>query len=239
MCVAVLSGRALSDLRARVGVAGVVYGGCHGLEIAGAGWRFHHPRARARELAAARRLLVGRAAFIPGMRVEWKRLALSLHDRRVAPQRRNTVRALAADVVHRWPALAMISGNRVYDFVPRVGWDKGAAVRWIARRARPAVGSRPTVLYVGDDMSDEAAFRRLRGSGVTVRVGGGPSAAEFSLRGVREVHALLDWLASAVHSRFDSPVRDEPHERDAHIEGGGDPLLHEREGNRGRVQHRR
>ncbi|MGH7355493.1 MAG: trehalose-phosphatase, partial [Candidatus Rokuibacteriota bacterium] len=70
--VAVVSGRALRDLRARVRVAGVVYGGCHGLEIAGPGLRFRHPRARAASVARVNRRLVTGAQAIPGARVEWK-----------------------------------------------------------------------------------------------------------------------------------------------------------------------
>jgi len=96
------------------------------------------------------------------------------------------------------PGLAVIPGNLVYDFVPRVGWDKGMAARWIARRARAELGGPPAVLYAGDDTTDEAAFRRLRRSAVTIRVGGGSTAAEFALRSVADVHALLGWLARAL-----------------------------------------
>ena len=196
--VAVVSGRALSDLQRRVGLAGLVYGGCHGLEVAGDGWRFRHPRARTRALAGARRALAAGAARLPGARVEWKGLAVALHYRRVPAARRPAVRALVRELERRLPGLAVIPGNRVYDFVPRVGWDKGMAARWIARRARAELGGPPAVLYAGDDTTDEAAFRRLRRSGVTIRVGGGPTAAEFALHSVADVHALLGWLARAL-----------------------------------------
>jgi trehalose-phosphatase len=196
--VAVLSGRALSDLRMRVGLAGLVYGGCHGLEVAGDGWRFRHPRARPRALAGARRALAAGAARLPGARVEWKGLAVAFHYRRVPPARRPAVRALVRELERRLPGLTVIPGNRVYDFIPRVGWDKGTAARWIARRARAELGGRTAVLYAGDDTTDEAAFRRLRRSGVTIRVGGGATAAEFALRSVADVHALLGWLARAL-----------------------------------------
>ncbi len=43
--LAILSGRGLADLRARVALEDVVYGGCHGLEIAGRDLHFRHPRA--------------------------------------------------------------------------------------------------------------------------------------------------------------------------------------------------
>jgi trehalose 6-phosphate phosphatase len=186
--VAILSGRALPDLQKRVGLVGVVYGGCHGLELAGAGWRFRHPRVRARTLAGARRALAAGAA----------RLAVALHYRRVAAARRPAVRTLVRDLERRLPGIVVIPGNRVYDFVPRVGWDKGRAARRIARRAAAELGGTAAILYVGDDTTDEAAFRRLRRSGVTIHIGPGPTAAEFALRGVDEVHMLLGWLARAL-----------------------------------------
>ena len=156
------------------------------------------PRARTRALAGARRALAAGAARLPGARVEWKGLAVALHYRRVPAARRHAVRALVRELERRLPGLAVIPGNRVYDFVPRVGWDKGMAARFIARRARAELGGPPAVLYAGDDTTDEAAFRRLRRSGVTIRVGGGSTAAEFALRSVADVHALLGWLARAL-----------------------------------------
>src|SRR5207249_10535375 len=53
--LAILSGRGLSDLKARVALDGVVYGGCHGLEIAGRHPRLRHPRARSPGVAATPR----------------------------------------------------------------------------------------------------------------------------------------------------------------------------------------
>ena len=196
--VAVVSGRSLSDLRVRVAVSGVVYGGCHGLEIEGPGLRFRHPRARAATVAAARRGLVAGAAGIPGARVEFKRLTVSLHYRAVALSRHAAVRALVASVAREVPHVVVVPGRRLFDFVPRVNWDKGSAVEWIVRRARRTRSDgRLLVLCAGDDTSDEAAFAALGRRGVSVRVGGGPTRAAHVVRGVREVHALLRLLVRA------------------------------------------
>lgn len=197
--LAILSGRALRDVRARVGLDGVVYGGCHGLEIEGGGLRFRHPHARPARIAAARRALAAGAASIPGAHVEFKGLAVSLHYRRAAPSRREAARALAADVARRMPDLRVIRGRAVFDFVPRVRWSKGEAARWIIRRVGPSLRpGEPIIFYAGDDTADEAAFAALRGRGVTVRVGGGASGAEYAVSGVREVHALLRWMDRAL-----------------------------------------
>src|SRR5204863_7005888 len=119
--VAVVSGRALSDLQRRVGLAGLVYGGCHGLEVAGDGWRFRHPRARTRALAGARRALAAGAARLPGARVEWKGLAVALHYRRVPAARPPAGRAPLRGPARRPPGLGVVPGRRGHGFRPRGG----------------------------------------------------------------------------------------------------------------------
>src|SRR5205807_10461994 len=95
----ILSGRALADVRARVALDDVIYGGCHGLEIRGGGLAFRHPGVRAASLVTARRALAAAADAIPGSRVEFKGLAASLHYRRVPPAPRRPVRGPGTRVV--------------------------------------------------------------------------------------------------------------------------------------------
>jgi alpha,alpha-trehalase len=196
--VAVLSGRSLRDVRARVGVAGVIYGGCHGLEIAGPGLRFRHPAARPAALRAARRALAVAVAGIPGVVVEDKRITVCVHYRRVPRQRHREVLAAVARARHDAPGLVLLEGKRVAELLPRAGWGKGQAARWIAARARPA--RRRVVVYAGDDRTDEAAFAALRGRAITVRVGAGRGGAAYAVPDVRAVTALLRWLARAIAS---------------------------------------
>jgi trehalose-phosphatase len=177
----------------------VVYAGCHGLEIEGAGLSFRHPRIRLASVVAARAALGAGAAAIPGAFVEFKRLAVSLHYRHVPPARRRAVRELAAHVLRRVPSLTLISGREVFEFVPRVGWTKGEAARWIGLRAVRALRPRrATILYAGDDTTDEAAFAALKTRAVTVRVGWGPSVADYRVADVRGMQALLRRVAIAL-----------------------------------------
>jgi trehalose 6-phosphate phosphatase len=54
------------------------------------------------------------------------------------------------------------------------------------------------VIYLGDDETDEDAFRALHGLGTTFRVGPAdqPTSARRRLRDVNSVGRLLAWLAS-------------------------------------------
>lgn len=201
--VVVLSGRPLRDLRARAAVRGAVYGGCHGLEIGGRGLSFVHPRARAKlgSVAAARAALRRGLRGVPGALVEDKVLAVSAHYRRVPRARRAEVFALVARVARAHPGLAVVAGKKVREFVPRIGWNKGRAARWIVARLAPTLPREarpPLVLFAGDDVTDEAAFAALRGRGVTVRVGLRRGGAEHRVRSVSELRAVLDGIRRAL-----------------------------------------
>lgn len=199
--LAILSGRGLADLRARVALDGVVYGGCHGLEIAGRELHFRHPRAHRSGVAATERALAAALPSVPGALLECKGLVVSLHYRHVVPSRRRLVREIAERVLSRRPDLTVVPGHLVFDFLPRVGWNKGTAARWMVNRlVRTLPARRAIVVYAGDDASDEMAFAALRDRAVTIHVGTKRTAAEYRVRGVRDVQTLLHRMASAVAS---------------------------------------
>jgi trehalose 6-phosphate phosphatase len=197
--LAILSGRSLSDVRRRVGLDAIVYGGCHGLEIEGNGLRFRHPNVRLVRIAAVARALAAGSAEIPGTRVEFKRLCVSLHYRGVPAAFRDDIDDLVARIAGSAPDVRVMSGRKAYDFLPRVGWNKGEAVRWIVRHERRSLPrGRPVILYAGDDTTDDAAFAVLRDRGVTVRVGRDRGAAEYGVDGVAQMHGLLRWIVRKV-----------------------------------------
>jgi len=199
--LAILSGRGLADLRARVALDGVVYGGCHGLEITGRRLHFRHPRAHRAGVTATERALAAVLPSVPGALLECKGLAVSLHYRHVVPARRPAVREIAEQILRRRPDLTLVKGHLVYDFLPRVGWHKGTAARWmVSRMVRTLPARRAVIVYAGDDASDEMAFEALRDRALTIHVGAKPTAAEYRVRSVRDVQKLLHRLASAVTS---------------------------------------
>jgi trehalose-phosphatase len=91
-------------------------------------------------------------------------------------------------------------GERVFEIRPAVGWTKGSALRWIKDRLPdPDV----LVLYVGDDITDEDAFRAIADA-ITIKVGeASATAARYKLNGPAEVRKLLEWLDEALeHQAF-------------------------------------
>lgn len=199
--VAVLSGRSLDDLKARVGLSALYYGGNHGLEIAGPGISFLHAGALAHrsivQALAAR--IEGELGRVPGAALENKGLTLSVHYRGVAPASRRPLgrlrarmRADAFGLPVRWGA-----GRHVWDLLPRVTWHKGAAALHVMRH----LGG-PFPVALGDDTTDEDLFAAVKGRGISIRVGRLKSSrADFYLRGQEQVARFLRETRVALEDR--------------------------------------
>jgi trehalose-phosphatase len=190
--VAVVSGRDLEDLRARVALPEVSYGGSHGFDLLGPAPHClrHQPGAHLLPaLDAAESDLRTRLATVPDIFMERKRFAFAVHYRQVAEPWFDTIAREVGGALLRHPGVQMREGKKVYELVPDVPWDKGAAVLWMIDHLRP-----PGVpIYIGDDVSDEDAFRVLegRGIGIAVQESPVPTAASYRLRDPAEVERFL------------------------------------------------
>jgi trehalose 6-phosphate phosphatase len=201
--VALISGRALRDLKALVGVSGLYYAGNHGLELQGPKLRYVHPVARKSRplLKRIARNLKTALQAIPGAWVEEKGLTLSLHWRQVSHSAQQRFKRLVAEqlVTHtRHGAIRVTRGKRVIEVRPPIGWDKGDALaRLLQRTSRSPASARSFMIYFGDDQTDEDAFRVVnRLGGVTVVVGSPthPTAAQYRVKDCREVEVWLERL---------------------------------------------
>lgn len=198
--VAVVSGRGLADVRARVALDGIWYAGNHGLEIAGPGLERLHPEAAAvePELRACARSLASALKGLAGVQVEDKGLTLSVHYRRA--QREDAGERVRAAVARACEggAFHVTEGKKVVEIRPAVAWDKGRATAYLLEVVEGARSASVPALFVGDDRTDEDAFRVLEGRGAGVLVAEAPpagTAAAAYLRDPSEVASLLEGLA--------------------------------------------
>jgi trehalose-phosphatase len=152
--VAVVSGRAGEDVRARLGVDGVVCVGSHGLELEPQAdhWR--------RALAA----FAADAAW-PQESIEVKGLAVAFHFRDQSDEREAVRRLDAIADNAREEGLVARYGRKVLEVLPPVGSHKGTAVRRMLDERGLHRG-----LAAGDDTTDIDSFAALDGLDVAVRV---------------------------------------------------------------------
>ena len=206
--VAVVSGRDVAVVADLVGIDGTAYVGSHGLDITG--FRAGEPRLElAREflpqLDAAERELRRATAAIAGVLVERKRFSVATHVRLAAPAARGAVESIVEQVGRAHPSLRRERGKMVFELRPDIDWDKGRAVCWLL----DALGRDPSsALFIGDDLTDETAFRALagRGLGIVVSEMDRPTAADLRLAGPAAVQELLGRLAAAAEMAPSRPA---------------------------------
>ena len=110
-------------------------------------------------------------ATLPGVFIEDKVFSIALHYRDATP----AVACRRAVMFHRCRArgtstpgrLRVLPGACVVELLPDVAWHKGSALQWIRERVERVHGPTFTV-YVGDDVTDEDAFRAVGPEGMTI-----------------------------------------------------------------------
>jgi trehalose 6-phosphate phosphatase len=197
--VAVVSGRDLDDVRELVQIDRLPYAGSHGFDIRHAdGRREQRGTEFLPALDQAEARLSAALAPIPGAWLERKRFAVTAHFRQAPPERTPEVEAVVDEAAAAEPALRKTGGKKVFELRPAVDWNKGRALLWLLDvlgldrdRVRP--------VYIGDDVTDEDAFRAIAGWGIGVVVRGEddarPTAADYALADTGAVTAFLNRLA--------------------------------------------
>ena len=169
---AVISGRSLEDVRQLVGLDKLVYAGNHGLEIEGPeGSNIDRSLGEsfAGDVEEASAELEDALDGVDGSLVENKRYSLSVHYRLVEPRLVPKVESAVNKAITRHPRLRKRHGKKVFELRPDLDWDKGKAVSWLLEVVQGR-GTGALPVYVGDDVTDEDAFRALQGVGIGVLV---------------------------------------------------------------------
>lgn len=192
--VAVVSGRSLADLRPRIGVDGIVYWGNHGLERWWDGRRAVHPHAARHRTSISQvtaRVADGLSS-VPNVTIEDKELSATVHTRQQPPEQLDEIRNAVEEAVRPVPGLTLEDGKHIIEIRPVADWDKGT----VMSSTSAVVGDGWSAMYIGDDTSDEAAFRAVRPDGVGVLVGTRPTTdARCRVASQDAVTPLLESLA--------------------------------------------
>lgn len=193
--LALVSGRMISDLQSRTGLAQLPMAGLHGLERRDSTGRLWIHAAAPTAKCAIKEALIPVLVRHPGLFLEDKGLTLALHYRKaptLAAFAHQLMRRLVNSANSTGENLELQRGKRVVEIKP-AGIDKGTAVTEFLAEA-PFIGRRP--VFIGDDQNDEHGFAEVnRLDGVSIKVDRGPSCARYRLPNVTAVH---QWLGSAM-----------------------------------------
>jgi trehalose-phosphatase len=196
--VAIISGRALSDIKGLVGLKDIIYAGNHGLEIEGPKIRFesqvsHRLKSIIRHIYED---IVSKLSKFKGVLIEDKGLTIGVHYRLVDKKDVREFLSIFAGITEPYIIRHKIKinlGKKVYEIRPPVIWDKGKVVLWLLARQQFQAGEDKILpIYIGDDVTDEDAFKALRKKGLTIFVGERlGSEAKYYLKTTEEVAEFL------------------------------------------------
>lgn len=185
---ALISGRGLADLATLSAMPDAVeLVGSHGTEFSTGFTRDIDETM----LATIRTELAAIAERHPGVTVEPKRASVALHVRNASPADGEAALAAARSAATDWAA-ETTTGKAVLEFAV-IKTDKGEAIDLLRSRA----GDGAAVVYFGDDVTDEKAFRRLRDGDVGVKIGPGETLAAHRIDEPADVVTALQLLLDA------------------------------------------
>ncbi len=192
----ILTGRGTDDLRRLLPFASKYVVGNHGAEgmpDAPAGDPAH--RAVVEAWLAQWPAAIAESGAVAGLAVEPKRYSLSIHYRQ-ADDHAAAERAIDAAIGRLDPRPRVIGGKCVLNLLPEGAPDKGSALRALVR-----IEHCDAAFFIGDDLTDEAAFEQAPPSWVTVRVGqSAASAARYFIPDQKDIDRCLERLLAAVEA---------------------------------------
>jgi trehalose 6-phosphate phosphatase len=191
--VAIVSGRRYQDLRTRIGIESLRYIGLHGAEEDGKSITIGTDAGRI--LLAAKCEAQKQIASMRGIRIEDKGLSFAVHYREATPPVAGAARSCLLQLVlplHQ--SLKVFEGAMVWEVLPHEIQGKGAAARALLN----TLPAGTPAIYIGDDETDESAFRSLSDE-ITVRVGRAKGThAKYYLRNPGDVYDFLVRLESQI-----------------------------------------
>ncbi|CAN6478147.1 unnamed protein product [Victoria cruziana] len=223
---AIVSGRCRDKVYNFVRLAELYYAGSHGMDIKGPvkrprGFRANSATAppKASDQSTGRSVLcqpaieflpmidevykelVEKTKCIPGSKIENNKFCVSVHFRRVEETRWAALSAEVGAILNGYPKLRVSEGRKVLEIRPIIKWDKGKALEFLLESLGLANCSDVLPVYIGDDRTDEDAFKvlRERGQGFGILVSKIPKEtnASYSLQEPAEVmdflHRLVEW----------------------------------------------
>jgi trehalose-phosphatase len=199
--IGIISGRALEDIQKKVGIDGIWYSGSHGYSIRGPKGQtlcLVAPEIKL-QMKAVWRSLNWRLRSAPGLKIEPKDETVAVHYRLATRRERTRAYKALCNVLSTRKHLRLMQGKKVWEVLPAGTVDKWKAVRVILD-CEDFHSRKDLLIYLGDDVTDEAVFRKARG--LSVAVGHDRrTAAAFCLDSPLEVSEFLRRIGEIVKGR--------------------------------------
>lgn len=196
--VAIVSGRLRADVQGLLGIDGLVYAGSHGFDILGPDIEMINPDAQRTipVIAEIVQKVKDELGPIEGTIIEDKKFSLAVHYRLVDEEKYfEKIQSFCQEIVKPYDNLRLMHGKKVFEILPALDWDKGKAVRFVLK-AMGYSWNDVTAVYIGDDTTDEDAFRMVKTRGLAILVSDEkrPSVADFTVNTPLDLQRLFERL---------------------------------------------
>jgi len=172
MPLAIVSGRDRDDVASLVGLGDLFYAGCHGFDIEDS----RLSRLPVLDGQCSRDEIINLGSSVAEAISEFrdvvlkvKQWAIAVHYRSASPKEASALETILTDLLSPLSEFRISQGDRVMEITPNVPWNKGEAVLWLREQFENQYG-RGAAIYIGDDTTDEDAFRALDRQGLTILV---------------------------------------------------------------------
>ncbi len=200
--LAIVSGRRAGEVKELTGLKDIVYVGNHGFEVTGPGPRVTFPGAlkAKKTMGRIRGELEKSFRSFKGIIIEDKGVTVSVHYRMVRKGKLAEAEHIFERISRPYVSagkIAVTRGKKVWELRPPFEWNKGTTVMRLLEQKRRLLEKRVIPFYIGDDRTDEDAFRALGRGAYTVRVGKPErksTLAAYYLRNTTEVREFLKKL---------------------------------------------
>ncbi|PSS36701.1 Trehalose-phosphate phosphatase [Actinidia chinensis var. chinensis] len=174
---AIVSGRCRDKVYSFVRLAELYYAGSHGMDIKGPskGSKYENGAHQAVLFQPASefvpminevyKALLEKTKSTPGAKVEHNKFCVSVHFRCVDEKKWSELALQVRSVLKVYPKLRLTQGRKVLEIRPTIKWDKGKALEFLLESLGFANCTDVFPVYIGDDRTDEDAFKVLRERG--------------------------------------------------------------------------
>jgi trehalose 6-phosphate phosphatase len=198
--VAIVTGRDKEDVENLVGLDELVYAGSHGYIISG-------PNGLFMEHADSKKIIPKLDEIekelkkelnerTKGTQLDRKRYAIGVHFRNARPEDEPVVHEIVNKMISRHKGFKTGEGKKILEIKPDLDWHKGKAVEWILKALKLSDRNNIMPVFIGDDITDEDAFKTLQDEGIGILVGGHgqQTAAKYALKNVFQVREFFERL---------------------------------------------
>lgn len=195
--VVIVSGRMVHEIKQLLEIRGLSFAALHGLQIELANGKSYswQPNNNIRSiLEKIKEASLYKFKDEKGVYIEDKKLTLAFHYRTLAEEKIHYATEKFLEIVKKIDgnkSFEIIHGAKVVEIRPK-GWNKGKAVEYIYTIIAESKNTLP--FYIGDDTTDEDAFRAIGNRGLTVFVSNNSNQSTTAQYWLKDPDDVLKFL---------------------------------------------